>query len=685
MGTRSPSGLQGWYDQRIRQRAIVIAQSDRQVMLLLIALLMAIGGQIEISNGRYWTGLTSFAVAFGSTLLGVSALKSHSIVEQPVQSLWSHRRIWLLIPALGASMLAFLASDGNRYRPENVIPWLASIALWVIACAELKPGWWGINLASRVRAIDLGRVAALAILLAILSLGAAFRFVSLQEIPRDMIMDHAEKLLDVHDVLTGQPSIFFERNTGREPWQFYWTVGLIKLFDMPVNYLTLKTGTALIGWLMLPAVFLLARELFGTRTALLATLFAAVASWGVLGARYGLRYPLAPCATAWTLYFLVRGLRHDRRNAMIAAGICLGIGLQGYSAYRFMLPVFAFVALCALIWRYRRHERAAAWRVVVNSGLALILALLVMMPLVRYGLDHPDKLLYRANTRLTSLERQIPGSAPEIFFNNVGNVLLMFNYTTDNTWAVNLRFQPAVDPLLAGLIVIGAIACVAISVRQRDPWPLLLLGSGVLMLIPSALSIAFPRENPSLVRTGGAIPMAMIICAIIPGILLERVRHSPIWLRAVTIMCVTMVSVAVVAINRERVFVDYPVSYCENVYHTADVTNDMRAFIQAGNPRENTWFVAKNGWVDYRAVGIELGEFPYKHVAVGPQSATDVDLRGQPGLFAMHPSDTATLYALMQKYPQSSLQIKKVSDCADYYLLLTVPAGANEPSARAAP
>ncbi len=673
MGAKPASRLQGSH-QLMMRRWSALEQTDRQRILLLMAALVAIVAQAEIANRLYWLGIASFALALGCTVFGTSALPSVAFTQRPVQSLLASWRIWLLIPACLVGGLTFWASGGNRYRWENVVPWLVSIVLFGLAWAELPPGWWRVRLGDRWRKLTPRRIGVLLILLAILALGAAFRFVELRQIPRDMIMDHAEKLLDVNDVLQGIPHIFFERNTGREPWQFYWTVALIRLFHLPLDYMALKLGTALIGWLMLPAIFLLGRELFGTRTALLATLFAAVTSWSVLATRYGLRYPLAPCAVAWTMYFLVRGLRRDRRNSMIAAGIWLGIGLQGYTAFRFMLPVFGLLVGCWAMWQYWQRERAAAVRTLVTGGLALLLALLVMMPLMRYGIDHPDKLFYRASTRLTSLERQIPGSAPEILFNNIGNVLLMFNYTADDTWVVNLRFKPSVDSILGGLIVIGATGAIVIGIRRRDPWPIMLLGAGILMLIPSALSIAFPRENPSLVRTGGAIPMAMILCAIVPGMLLERARIQRIWLHIPTMALIGFLVSGTILINRERIFVEYPLGYCQNVLHSADMAHEMQAFIDAGNPRENVWFVARDGWVDYRAVGIELGQIQYQQVVVGPASAIGVDLHGKAGLFALNTNDDMTLLALMATYPHSTLRIMKVSDCNAHYLLLVIPA-----------
>ena len=51
--------------------------------------------------------------------------------------------------------------------------------------------------------------------------GAYFRYAQLDAIPPEMTSDHVEKLLDVNDVLQGKYRVYFERNTGREPLQFY--------------------------------------------------------------------------------------------------------------------------------------------------------------------------------------------------------------------------------------------------------------------------------------------------------------------------------------------------------------------------------------------------------------------------------------------------------------------------------
>ncbi len=74
-----------------------------------------------------------------------------------------------------------------------------------------------------------------------------FRVYELQAVPSEMFSDHAEKLLDVADVLDGKTSIFFTRNTGREPLQFYLTALIIKIFNTGISFLSLKIAPCWLG------------------------------------------------------------------------------------------------------------------------------------------------------------------------------------------------------------------------------------------------------------------------------------------------------------------------------------------------------------------------------------------------------------------------------------------------------
>ena len=79
-----------------------------------------------------------------------------------------------------------------------------------------------------------------------------FRTYRLAEVPTEPYSDHAEKLLDVYDVLQGKTSIFFTRNTGREALQFYLTAVVALVFGTGVSFMSLKIGTVLVGLATLP-------------------------------------------------------------------------------------------------------------------------------------------------------------------------------------------------------------------------------------------------------------------------------------------------------------------------------------------------------------------------------------------------------------------------------------------------
>jgi hypothetical protein len=290
------------------------------------------------------------------------------------------------------------------------------------------------------------------------------------------------------------------------------------------------------------------------------------------------------------------------------------------------------------------------------------------MPLIRYAVDYPDQLLYRAVTRISDVENPIAGDSAAIFLNNIKDVLLVFNYTFDEVWVVSIPFTPTMDMVLGAMLVVGAAAAVAQSIRQRNPWPALLLATGVLMLMPSALSLAFPRENPSTMRISGALPLLMLICAVVPGMALHAARH---WRQrgqgALAVVVVGMLCSAVIVLNIDRVFVQYPAAYCPRIKNTRDMAAEMADFLRAGYPRENTWVIEYQDWwwVDARALGLWTGNINFPHRVIGAEQVAQIDLGGRAGWFLLHPDDTAALQVLEQKYPTGTARLFGASQCPD--------------------
>jgi hypothetical protein len=346
----------------------------------------------------------------------------------------------------------------------------------------------------------------------------------------------------------------------------------------------------------------------------------------------------------------------------------MGIGLQGYTAFRFMAVVVPLLVGFWVGWQYLHGRRHEIGRTLTNSSMALVLALLVTMPLIRYAVDYPDQFFFRAATRISGAESPIAGDIATIFMNNIKDVLLVFNYTFDEVWVVSIPFTPTMDMVLGALLVIGAAAAVAQTIRQRNPWPALLLAVGVLMLLPSALSLAFPRENPSTMRISGALPPLMLICAVVPGLVLNAARY---WRQtvqgALTVMVVGMLCSVVIFLNIERVFVQYPADYCPRIKNTRDMAAEMADFLRAGHLRENTWVVEYQDWwwVDSRALGLWTGDINFPNRVMGIENVAQIDLGGRAGWFLLHPDDTEALQVLEQKYPTGVARLFGASQCPD--------------------
>src|SRR5262249_12877654 len=157
---------------------------------------------------------------------------------------------------------------------QTLIAWAIAIAATVYAGADPQPDprAWARGLAAWLhrppRALRL-RVSWVAlVVLAIVLLGAFYRYYHLDTLPSDPNSDHAERLLDVRDIPDGQRPWFLVRNPGREPLQFYLTAPLAAVRGD--DYLSLKLITAGLGVLGILWCFLFARQFFGNAVGLVA-------------------------------------------------------------------------------------------------------------------------------------------------------------------------------------------------------------------------------------------------------------------------------------------------------------------------------------------------------------------------------------------------------------------------------
>lgn len=558
--------------------------------------------------------------------------------------------------AAGLMPFAFLALGGNRFTPLNLILWLGCLAATLVAfLLPVSSGRglrdWLNKLRRSCWTISISRWA---LVLALATLvGVFYRFYRLDGVLGEMFSDHAEKLLDVADVLQGQTSIFFPRNTGREAFQMYLTALIAVVAGTGLSFISLKIGTALAGMAALPFIYLLGKELGGKWVGLVAFLLAGVAYWPNVISRVGLRFPLYPMAVAPALYFLIRGLRHGQRNDFIWAGLALGIGLHGYSPTR-LLPFV--MGLAVGLYLLHRHSRGRRWATVWAFGALAFTALVVFLPLLRYMVEQPDMFAFRAMTRLSAVERPYPAPVWQIFLSNLWKALIMFFYDNGSIWVHSIPGRPALDLFTAAFYFLGLVIIVLRYVRERHWVDIFLLLSVPMLMMPSILSLAFPEENPSLNRTGGAIVPVFIIAAIGLVTFLQTLKNHvhPRWGQVFSGLVGVGLLAAAGYQNFDLVFRQFDRQFMAGAWNTSQIGHVIRAFADSiGNP-DTAYVVPYPYWVDTRLVGINAG-YPLKDYALWPEDFEKTLEQPGPKLFILKPEDQAALEKLRALYPAGSL------------------------------
>jgi hypothetical protein len=555
-----------------------------------------------------------------------------------------------LVVCVVAAAATWWASGGGVYSAEVLVLWAVSLATWTWACwpRTAAPGGAGRQLGLAVPSAVAGVVA----------VGAFLRLHRLDGVPAEPTSDHAEKLLDLRAVAAGEHPVFFPANTGREPAQLYLTHWLADAVGRAPDFWVLKLGTAAIGILAIPLVFALARELAGVRAGLLAASTFALSHWPIGVTRTGLRHGYGVLAAAAALWFAFRYLRRlDRRDA-IAGGVAIGAGLHGYTAFRAVplavASVFAFAVIAA---RRRAPERCEARKAglrAAGDGLVLVgTAALAALPLLRYAVDHPGAFWGRSSARLGE---SAGGHAVATLAGNLRDAVLAFHWIGDDTLVTLERHAPFLDPVTGAALIAGAATIAYGVLPRRDVVAASVALAGAVLLLPSALSIAFPDENPSAARLGVVAPLVFAVVGIgadrpfslVAGRMSSLRRRA---LAAVLTLALAAGLAAAAAANYRSYFRAFDGEYRAFVPNAREVAAAIRTVTDRGIRLDDVYLVGFPHWVDSRNVGFELGapEWWRTHT-VQPGAPVRVPSRG-PLALVVHELDSERAAQIRSQFP----------------------------------
>ncbi|MCB9453389.1 MAG: glycosyltransferase family 39 protein [Anaerolineaceae bacterium] len=649
----------------------------------------------------------------------IASLESESQAEDAGISREWLIRAMLASAGTAASLLAWQLNAHNHFTLPGVIAWWVSIPLWVftVAPAAWTPTamWQGIR---RFRLPKIRGNWVIVTLLVIMGVGLFFRVNNLQGIPPEMTSDHLEKLLDSQRVLDGETQVFFPNNGGREGFQMYAMALFSRLPGLSMDFTTLKLLTALEGVITLPVMWWMGRRIvnkdearLGNIIGLLLAALVAVSYWHVALSRLALRIVLTPLVTALLLGFLASALRYNRRGDYIKAGLVLGVGLYTYQAVR-MLPVVV-VAGVVLAFLFKARSWLDRWRYVVNLGLLALIAFVVFVPLFEFSLEQPQYFWMRTFGRLlgdeviqttddagnlvertTTIQERLEAfqSNLPILAGNVRNALLMYNWKGDVAWINGAPNKPAMDMFTGALLVVGGAAWLARMFRRRDVVDWLLPLALFILVFPSALSIAYPIENPSATRMSATLPEAYLFAALPLALLvttLMRIMPGVNGRRVATWGVVALLALAY-GVNANTYFNDYRVAYLGSAPAPyTEAGNVLTGFAESGGSYGNAFMIAYTYWWGHREIGAAAGLLDW------PNGITDRSLVPQflydswsrekypfdPNrdiLFFFSPEDTDTERQLYEWFPNGYAQIfdsyRVGYRPSDQYGLFRVPA-----------
>jgi hypothetical protein len=580
---------------------------------------------------------------FWSSLKNDKLTFNEDIAQNHVHEAKPKIKLWFLIPSLIFLLLSFILFSNNQFTYENLFLWITGIVLYIFSFLQNE---------ERLSKSHKNPISFLVICVIVILISVIFRIHLLDQVPGEMFSDHAEKLLDVMDILEGNTPIFFIRNTGREALQFYLTAAIIKYLQTGITFASLKIGTVFLGIITLPFIYLLGKQIFNKWIGITAFFFAGIAYWPNVISRVGLRFPLYPLFSAITLYFLFKGLEERRFNFLLLSGLFLGLGLHGYSPIR-IVPLLVVIIFSVFFFKVKSRTD----RIFTLNGFFLLSlsAFIIFIPLFKYLLENPESFNYRALSRLTSIEAPINGSIFLIFLNNLWKSLIMFFYKNGVVWVNSIPNRPALDIAAAVFFIYGVIILIKRFGKYKAWQDLSLLISIPVLMLPSIMSLAFPQENPALNRSGGAIVPVFIIIGlgfyyfINLMVINNEKKIIPKFLGGAFALTLIIFSVQQ---NYELVFSKYSDQFNTNAWNTSEIGNIIARFVDKGNNPDNAFVIPYPYWVDTRLVGINAG-YPRKDYALWPEDIKTTENSTGDKLFILMPQDRKSLDTIKLLYPQA--------------------------------
>jgi hypothetical protein len=368
-------------------------------------------------------------------------------------------RVSLIIIALVAGVLA--AREANSSTPPEsfaviIALWLLSMGIFALAFVpnSYLQGWNRERMRAGIVAFK-PVLPEIGLLVGITLLAFVLRAFDLEHIPMNLGGDEAEMGLQARAFLHAESKNPFVTGWLGHPTMFFFLQSLfMRVFGSTIT--GLRMLSAFLGTLGIPATYLLVRETHGRRLAFATATLLAAYAFHIHYSRLGLNNIADPLWATLVFFLIIRAVQRQRRGYYVAAGLALGFSMYFYIGARL---VWVMLAVFLAFWMIQNFH--TLWSQRGNFVLMGIAALLILLPLMPWFINHPETFWGRYSSMgiipsgwLMQTAQNTGQSPLAIILERTRHALLLFN-TYPETFGFYAPQQPLLDTLSAVLFVFG--------------------------------------------------------------------------------------------------------------------------------------------------------------------------------------------------------------------------------------
>ena len=515
--------------------------------------------------------------------------------------------------------------------------WIASMIALLVAVARPRPGRpWRPRLPSRTEALwGLALVGVLA---------AAFvlRTVRLTTLPYDLDGDFASYGIQARALVTGQETRLFTVGWANIPMIGYLPPALT-MFLFGTGQVGLNMSGVIGGMLSLIGTYLLGRDLFGRRVALLATAISSVLYVHVHFSRVAAYMDPLPFMV-FGLCFLMKGLRWGRGWPFAVSGLLFAFGFMMYYSGRAMFVVAALWLVYLAVLRPR--WLAARWQGLLLAAVGFLLA---MGPMLIFFIRNQESLVERSRAVFLFYPPVVEHlfgkynvtTMSALVWEQFKRTLLMFHYYIDTSTQFGMP-RPFLDPYTAPLLALGV--GYALFRLRRQAYAFVLLWLSVVLIIGCMLT----SNAPFWPRLVVLLPPVALLIALAVDLL---VRPVEAWLRSrvgpasqVGVVVFLVAGLAFIGYANWREYDRYKGSW-------ATSRTLIARYMAAQGPAVEAWMISdpfsyRDREFEFLVPGRFLGDLTREQVLSGSLP----DFSG-PGLIIITPNHADLIPILEKRYP----------------------------------